>query len=139
MGKRQSEANGIPAGVLVRGFGAGVSRGRSKYGAKRATAGNKSFASMAERNRFIELDMLERGGVISGLICQPVYKFVINDQPLMIGKRAARYTPDFEYLNALTGKKVVEDVKGMMTRDAQIRIALMVNCFGIHVRIIKMR
>ncbi len=139
MGKRQSAADGVHAGLLVQRPRFGVPRGGSKFGAKRAVADGRSFASKAERDRYLELKLLERAGAITGLICQPAFKFVVNGLPLMIGNRQARYTADFQYVEADTGQTVVEDVKGMMTPDARLRIALMIPCFGIVVRLVKRR
>ena len=46
-----------------------------------------------------------------------------------------RYTADWSYTEAATGAFVVEESKGVMQRDAALRIALMLAVHGIAVRI----
>lgn len=89
---------------------------RNKYGAKKVTTAAGTFDSQAEHKRWVELSLLERAGVISGLIRQPVFKLNVN------GMHVARYTPDFQYIE--NGKIVVEDVKGYAARDFPIRSKL---------------
>ena len=55
-----------------------------------------------------------------------------------VGKRDLHYTADFIYRDVQKGGvTVVEDVKGMMTRDAQVRIALMEWHHGIKVVLVR--
>jgi hypothetical protein len=76
----------------------------NKYNAKKTVIDGIKFASKVEGRRYCELKMLAAGGVITNLICHPVFKMVVNGQ--LIG----RYTADFQYLDS-TGSMVVEDVK----------------------------
>jgi hypothetical protein len=75
---------------------------RSKYG-NRPVDG---FHSHAERDRYIELEMLEKGGAISNLECQPAFDIVVN------ATRIATYRADFRYVDNETGQPIVEDIKG---------------------------
>jgi hypothetical protein len=115
-------------------------RRASKFGAERAESQDgRRFASKAERDRYEELRLLEAAGEIRGLTCQPSWHFPINGVPLTIGGRKVRYTADFLYVDCRAGTTVVEDVKGVMTRDAVLRIALMRAVHGIEVRIVRPR
>lgn len=120
--------------------------GTNKYSAIRAKAyDGRSFSSKAERNRYQELLHLQSAGEIAELELQPIYHFVINDRPLLIpwgksgAKRRARYTADFRYRDLRSGLTVVEEVKGMMTPDAALRIALMEAVHHISVKIVRPR
>jgi len=75
----------------------------------------KVFHSKLEANRFKELKILEKAGVISNLELQK--KFKIADGYLKNNKkiRARYYISDFYYLEIETGKWVIEDVKGYKT------------------------
>jgi hypothetical protein len=70
-------------------------------------------------------------------VCQPRWTFEINGRLLKSGTRRAQYTADFSYVLASTGAVVVEDVKGMMTPDAQLRIGLMAAVHGIEIQLIR--
>lgn len=62
--------------------------------------------SRKEANRWSQLILLEKAGVISDLKRQVKYELI----PKQEGERAVYYVADFEYIE--NGKKVVEDVKG---------------------------
>jgi hypothetical protein len=136
MGKRNAAALGISPGLLVRQLGHAVVGKPAKYSAERCTSEGRSFASRAEAQRYRDLLLAEKAGSISGLTCQPSWTFIINGSYLMIGKRKAKYTADFSYVDK-DGVSIVEDVKGFMTRDASLRIALMLSVHRISVRIIR--
>lgn len=140
MGERLPPAERVSAGDLGRGPGHGGYRRASKYRAVRAKSyDGRSFASKAERDRYHELLHLVRVGEIEGLELQPAWHFTINDRPLLVGGRRVRYTADFRYTDRRTGAVVVEDVKGVLTRDASLRIALMAVVHGITVKLVKPR
>jgi hypothetical protein len=86
------------------------------------------FASMAEYNRYRELRLLEKFGDISDLECQPIYDLFIN------GMKVTRYVGDFKYKDS-TGKEIVEDVKGVMTKLFVIKSKLMQAIHGIKILI----
>ena len=139
MGMRRSTAERLVARHLGVGAGHGPGSRANKFSAKRAvSADGKSFASTAERDRYQELQRLQAQGLIADLELQPKWHFVINGQPMMSGKRKTRYTADFRY-RAADGCVVVEDVKGMMTRDAALRIELLRLVHGITVQIVQPR
>lgn len=102
----------------------------------------RRFASLAERDRYEELLLLQRAGDIAGLECQPAWTFPIagpaGTHELRIGARAVRFTADFRYRDLRRGGlTVVEDAKGVMTRDAVLRIALMQAVHGIEVVLVR--
>jgi hypothetical protein len=124
--------------MLGRGAGVSAGTGDGKYRAKRAEAFDGSkFPSKAERDRYHVLLAMQARGEISGLKRQPRWRFEINGHELKWQNRAIFYTADFEYHEAATGQRVVEDVKGFMTRDVHIRLALMRAVHGIEIRIVK--
>jgi Fe2+ transport system protein B len=93
--------------------------------------------SQREANRWIELKLLERAGQIKNLNRQ--VKFIlIPKQVEYIGKkvkvleREVSYIADFVYQE--NGQTVVEDTKGMRTRDYIIKRKLMLYIHGIKIR-----
>ena len=87
----------------------------NKYGAAKTTFDGITFDSVFEAERWIELKILERAGIIKDL-CRQVRFEVI---PKTGRNRAHHYTADFTYTE--NGKKIVEDVKGVKTRDYLLR------------------
>lgn len=83
----------------------------NKYHNQKTTVGDMVFDSKKEANRFQELRLLERSGVISDLKMQ--VRFLIC--PKEGGnKRARYYVADFVYKEG--GKAIIEDVKSEITR-----------------------
>jgi len=80
------------------------------------TMDGRLFASRAEMNRYAELRMMERAGIIRDLEIQPPY--TLRPAYVYKGKkiRAEKYYADFRYLNTSTNKIIVEDVKGFLTQ-----------------------
>jgi len=79
------------------------------------------FDSKAEMQRYAELRMLERAGLIKDLELQPPY--ILQDAYLRDGKkiRAITYFADFRYLDMRTKRIVVEDCKGMQTEVYKLK------------------
>lgn len=139
MGNRHPNADHVPFPVLGQ---RPWLRGRPGAGKYRAipteSADGQRFPSKAEARRYEELKILEAQGGITDLQLHPRWRFIINDQLLRTQTgRALVYTADFSYRRG--GELVVEDVKGMLTRDAEIRIALMKVVHGIEVLLIGRR
>jgi len=83
----------------------------TKYHNVKTIVGDKVFDSKKEANRFMELSLLARGGIISDLKMQ--VRFLIC--PKSGGNKKARYyVADFVYKEG--GKTVIEDVKSEITR-----------------------
>lgn len=98
----------------------------SKYNNKKTIVDNIKFDSKAEANRYIELKMLEKARKISDLELQPKFELqekYINNKGEKI--RAITYKADFCYLEG--NKIVVEDVKGIETKEFKIKKKLFEN------------
>jgi predicted nuclease of restriction endonuclease-like RecB superfamily len=87
------------------------------------------FDSKAEMDYFLILANKLRTFKIDKLKLQPKFQlsepFTINTNKTKSGKsrmQAMIYTPDFEYIE--NGKKVVVEVKGMITKDYRMRLKL---------------
>ncbi len=94
------------------------------------------FASKAEMLRWSQLKLLEHAGEITELRRQVAYPLVLpNGVPIIVGKRNARYTPDFIYVE--NKRHVIEDVKGLMTEAAKLRIAVFEAIYGVKVSIVR--
>ncbi len=87
---------------------------RPKYGNKKVTYEGHNFDSTKERDRYIDLKLMQRAGLISELELQP--KWVLMPTTRIGGKtqRVTTYSADFSYVK--DGVKVVEDVKSEATK-----------------------
>ena len=107
----------------------------SKYGAKKVTYDGKTFDSQKEAQRYAELRLLERGKVISDLQCQ--VKFELLPSQSVKGKlveRDVNYIADFTYVDKRTGEFIVEDAKGMKTKEYVLKRKMMLYFHGIKIR-----
>ena len=102
---------------------------RNKYNARKAEIDGITFDSRKEAQRYAELKLLLRGGEIRDLRLQVKYELI----PKQDGERACNYVADFVYEDAVTGQTVVEDTKGVKTRDYIIKRKLMLWRYGIKV------
>ena len=80
---------------------------RNKYGNTLVQYGEKTFHSKKERNRYIDLLLLQKAGQIESLACQVPFDLEVN------GTQIGQYVADFVYYE--NGQEVVEDVKGVRT------------------------
>ena len=120
---------------------------RAKYGNKKITVDGITFDSRREYNRYRELKLLERAGQIQGLELQK--KFVLipaqyttfarygkKGQRLKDGRKCLEkecaYIADFVYTE--NGQPVVEDTKGMRTKDYIIKRKLTLYVHGIKIK-----
>ena len=99
----------------------------NKYHARRTTIDNITFDSKREANRYLVLLSMQQAGDIYDLQLQPRWPLIVNK--VKIG----RYTADFIY-QTRDGKQVVEDVKGVKTRDYVLRKKLMKALYDIDVQ-----
>ena len=95
---------------------------RPKYGNRKVVINGYMFDSKSEGDRYCELWLLQKGGVISGLELQP--EFVLRDgytKPDGKKVRPIKYVADFAYTE--DGREVVEDVKSVATeKNAVFRL-----------------
>lgn len=87
------------------------------------------FDSKREAERYAELKLQEQCGIISDLTLQP--KFKLQDGFKYNGKteKAITYIADFMYTDE-DGKTVVEDVKGVETKEFKIKRKLFLYRYG---------
>ncbi len=83
------------------------------------------FDSKMEYQRFLQLDLMQRAGVISDLKRQIRYPLVIGDTLV------CTYIADFVYDE--NGRTVVEDSKGFKTREYLMKKNLMKKVLGIEI------
>ena len=117
---------------------------RRKYGNEKVSYDGMIFDSKKEYKRYRELLLLERAGAIHDL--QRQVKFILIHTQREPDRRGPRggvikgkllekevsYIADFVYLDG-TGKKVVEDTKGMRTKEYIIKRKLMLHIYGIKI------
>ena len=106
-----------------------MTESRSKYGNKRTMVDNIEFASKAEANRYVELKMLQLAGEIKDLQLQVKFRIVVSNVHI------CDYIADFCYTERLS--EVVEDVKGVRTREYRLKAKLMKAIWGIEIREVK--
>ena len=107
----------------------------SKYKNKKTTFCGIEFASRKEASRYKQLKAWQELGLISDLRLQQ--KFVLIPAQRIEGKlveRECAYIADFMYVDNDSGKTVVEDTKGVRTRDYIIKRKLMLWRFGIRIK-----
>ena len=106
-----------------------------KYHNKKVVVDGMKFDSKKEGQRFLELSLMQRGGYISDL--QRQVKYILIPSQKIDGKvveREVSYKADFVYKDNTTGKTVVEDVKGVKTKDYIIKRKLMLFIKGIRIK-----
>ena len=91
-----------------------------------------TFDSLKERDRYIELELMQKAGLIRNLLTQQA--FVLAESVVLDGRKkpALRYVADFTYFDA--NEFVVEDVKGVKTKEYRIKRHLMKSVLGIEVK-----
>jgi hypothetical protein len=94
----------------------------------------RGFDSKKEYNRAQDLFLLEKIGEISNLELQVPYELIPKqvDSSGKVIERPIKYIGDFRYTE--NGQVVVEDCKGVRTRDYVIKRKLMLFRFGIRIR-----
>ena len=127
---------------------------RTKYKAKKTEVDGITFDSMKEAKRYQELKILEAAGQIKDLRLQVPYELIpAMREPDTIGKRGGKikgklieraviYKADFVYQEKLDipfndqekWEEVVEDVKGMRTKEYILKRKLMLYRYGIRIR-----
>lgn len=108
---------GEEAGAVIR---------RNKYSARKTLCrAGHTHDSGKEARRCDELHLLLRAGEIEDLEQQPRFYFTIDGRQVKHDNgRRVGLTADFAFIDRQTGRKVVEDSKGMVVRDWPIRKAI---------------
>jgi hypothetical protein len=106
----------------------------SKYNAQKTTVDGITYDSRKEAQRAQELRLMLKAGIISNLREQVPYE-LIPAQKNEYGKvieRAVIYKADFVYDDE-KGKTIVEDTKGVRTKEYIIKRKLMLYEYGIRI------
>jgi hypothetical protein len=106
----------------------------SKYRNEKTTLDGRKFDSVKEANRYAELKLKERLGVIANLRMQVPYVLIpnIRNKDGKLLEKAVIYKADFVYEE--NGKTVVEDVKGVRTKEYKIKRKLMLYIHKIKIK-----
>lgn len=100
---------------------------KNKYGNKKTIVDNITFASKREATRYAELKLLVRAREIFNLKLQPRFPIVVKNFKI------CTYIADFQYLKLGDDIEIVEDVKGVRTKEFVIKKKLMKAVYGIEV------
>lgn len=115
-----------------------------KYGAKKVNIDGIVFDSKKEATRYCELKLMERAGQIKNLELQKPFELIPSQrEPSTMSKtgkeklgrvieKPVRYVADFVYTE--NGKTVVEDCKGVRTKDYIIKRKLLLYIYGIRIK-----
>lgn len=129
----------------VNPFASGVrnksSQKRNKYGAQRVGV----HASRKEHDRSNQLKLWQRAGLISNLREQVPYELIpaqygecgtdLKGKPVRVCvEKSCKYIADFVYTDNETGQTVVEDTKGVRTKEYIIKRKLMLYLHGIRIK-----
>jgi len=123
--------------------------GKNKYGNRKTVVDNITFDSRHEANRYIELKFQQNAGIIHDLTLQKKYvlieaQYESSDEVYQKGankgkpkrgaliEREVAYYADFDYYTA-DGEHVVEDAKGLKTKEYVIKRKLMLKIHGIRI------
>lgn len=93
----------------------------NKFGAKKTEVDGIVFASKAEAERYGTLKLLERARQVRAVSVQPEFPLRIN------GVLVGFYKADFSYFEG--GRQIVDDVKGMITEAASLRMRVFMACY----------
>lgn len=118
-----------------------------KYHNHKVEMDGYTFDSTKERNRYAELKLMQKAGMIYGLELQKKFTLIPTQrEPDTVGKRGGKhrgkvieretiYIADFTYYTK-DGELVVEDVKSPATKTPQYRIKkkLLLYVYGIRIR-----
>ena len=88
----------------------------SKYHNRKTLVDGIQFDSQKEANRYQELILMERAGLIRSIELQPRYDLIVN------GHKLGFYKGDFRYEVVATSILVGEDVKSPATKTAVYRL-----------------
>jgi hypothetical protein len=86
----------------------------NKFNARKTEVDGILFDSKAEAERYGTLKLLERAKQVRSVTVKPEFPLKING--VLIG----HFTPDFGYFEG--GRHFVDDVKGMVTAEASLRM-----------------
>lgn len=110
----------------------------SKYHAEPVMVDGIRFDSKMEARRYVQLRDMQDAGIIQDLELQPEYEICPAYRKNGKAIRKSVYRADFRYVQ--DGKIVVEDVKGMETREFRLKKKLVEYKFPeVTITLVKMR
>ena len=101
---------------------------KPKYRNCKVKLDGRTFASKLEAKRYVDLKMLEKGGVIHSLRCQVSFRLEVNSFLV------CRYIADFTYFNKGSLVQIIEDAKGYQTPEYLLKKKLMLAIHGIAIQ-----
>jgi hypothetical protein len=103
---------------------------RRKYHNEPTEVDGIHFGSKKEASRYEQLKLCQMAGIVRNLKLQVPYKLKVN------GLLVCTYKADFVYEDKFGSrwKEIIEDVKGMRTREYIIKRKLMKAIYGIEIR-----
>lgn len=104
-----------------------------KYGNRKVIRDGIEFDSVKECQRYCELKLMQRAGLISDLQLQVPFELIPTQRiDGKVVERAVNYVADFVYQQ--DGVQVVEDTKGYKTPEYIIKRKLMLWVHGIRIK-----
>ena len=104
----------------------------AKYGNRKVIRDGIEFDSIKECQRYCELKLMQRAGVISDLQLQVPFELIPAQRiDGKVVERAVNYVADFVYKQ--NGQKVVEDTKGVRTKEYIMKRKMMLFFHGIRI------
>ena len=107
-----------------------------KYGNRKVTNEDGTFDSVKEFSRWQELKLMERAGEIYELRRQVPYVLIPaqRDENGKLIEREVKYIADFTYRERCGNRLVVEDTKGLKTREYILKRKMMLYRHGIRIQ-----
>lgn len=107
----------------------------NKYHAQTVIVNGEKFDSKKEARRWQDLLLLERAGQIAYLRRQVPYELIPAQRiDGKVVERAVNYKADFVYHDLGSNTEVVEDTKGVRTKEYIIKRKLMLHVHGIRIK-----
>lgn len=104
-----------------------------KYGNRKVIRDGIEFDSVKECQRYCELKLMQRAGLISDLQLQVPFELIPTQRiDGKVVERAVNYVADFVYRQ--DGVQVVEDTKGYKTPEYIVKRKLMLWVHGIRIK-----
>lgn len=98
---------------------------RGKFHNIRIEVDGIKLDSKKEYKRYTELKLLERAGLIRDLRLQVPFELIPAQPGGLRSELAMKYVADFVYFDNEKAKEVIEDAKGVKTKDYIIKRKLM--------------
>lgn len=98
---------------------------RGKYNNVKVQADGFTFDSKKEYIRYTQLKLLERAGLVRDIKLQVPFELIPEQKGGLRKERALTYYADFVYYDTELAKEIIEDTKGVRTKDYVIKRKLM--------------